>query len=132
MVQLRALWLIYKECTAFQQYWCLVCCRRCRLGENVLSVRQWVSWRRRLLSKSSDNMWWNVDSLFSVFSSEFCLEASFLAFPYKSVITKSAGKVTAIIVCDTYCVVLNHFVPPKRQSRGTIMQHNLERILWRQ
>jgi histone-lysine N-methyltransferase SETMAR len=33
--------------------------------------------------------------------------------PTKAIISKSAGKVMAIIFCDTYSVVLNHFVPPK-------------------
>jgi hypothetical protein len=50
----------------------------------------------------------------------------------KTIISKSAGKVMAIIFCDAYGEVLNSFVSPKRQSLGIIMQHYLERNSWRQ
>ena len=38
--------------------------------------------------------------------------------PTKALISKSAWKVMAIIFCDTYGVVLNHFVPPKTTVTG--------------
>jgi histone-lysine N-methyltransferase SETMAR len=38
--------------------------------------------------------------------------------PTKAIISKSAGEVMVIIFCDTYGVVLNHFVPPKTTFTG--------------
>jgi hypothetical protein len=38
--------------------------------------------------------------------------------PTKAIISKSDGKVMAIIFCETYGVVLNQFVPPKTTVTG--------------
>ena len=41
--------------------------------------------------------------------------------PTKALISRSAGKVMAIIFCDIHRTILNHFVPPKLQLLVTIM-----------
>ena len=49
--------------------------------------------------------------------------------PTKALISKSAGKVMAIIFCDIQGIILNHFVPPKTTVTGnyyaTVIQSEL-------
>ena len=47
------------------------------------------------------------------------MEASSFAFAKtKALISRSAGKVMAIIFCDIQGIILNHFVPPKTTVTG--------------
>ena len=44
--------------------------------------------------------------------------------PTKALISKSAGKVIAIIFCDIQGIILNHFVPPKTTVTGLLRNCN--------
>ena len=123
MEQRKTLGQINWECAAFRLDGSPVCVTPAQMGVRVKMCHDY----HRKYKEEGDNFLNRVitcdETWIHFYEPESKLQSSVWKHPSspsptKALVSKSAGKGMAIIFCDIYGILLNHFVPPKTTVTG--------------